>query len=472
MKRKNVIISAMALVLSIGLMMFGVYSASVASLNVTGEVTYTVSDARVLVQGKVNGAKDAGVVDYPSVNSENYALSTRVLSSQDAVNSQYLDFTVGGGFDDDNDKLSAWTLGDMNFEESSEGIVPIVVSLKFTNFSPYALTVRIQFAKTKAEATATSLSRTLSQNVSASNKITLLQAGESECCKEITISYKPSSDSANIDNFDIGMTITFQKADTEPEDNSVDAINDNNGVVKMGQTNKAKNEDIEWRCFAYSADGVNFSKYIAGETILTSENAKYCYFVLETHLHSLNEQFLAGTKFDRDDDRVYYHNDLGDKKVLASDYYYSDIRAFINNDLYTKLAISMQSDIYKAIIPRTMADLYTNNKFSNLNNQTYQYKTFSGTSADLPTGADPNEADKFWLLSMYELQEFFGPSTSENTNADRLFQDSTKSYSFWTRSMTPTQSQRAGNITKDGGVTALMVNNLSSARVAFKLQVV
>jgi hypothetical protein len=74
-----------------------------------------------------------------------------------------------------------------------------------------------------------------------------------------------------------------------------------------------------------------------------------------------------------------WHNDLSGLVVQANDYYYSDVRKVLKNNLKTILDISSDNAIYKAIKGRTIKDLYT----------------VAGST--LPTGAVETEEDLFWL---------------------------------------------------------------------------
>lgn len=465
MKRKNIIISSLALMLSITLMVFGVYSAEMASLNIIGQVSYTVTDVKVLVQGKVESAGDA--VQYPTANTTNYTQSARILDS----NIQYLDFTAGGDVGNADDDLRPWTLGEMVFEETTKGISPIKISFKLTNYSPYPIEANVSFFKTDGEAYAAKVSRSLSDNLT-DNKVVLLQNGEEDCCKEITIIYKPLSDSVNIDAFDIGMIIIFSKAQPEISETQ-ETINSNNGIIYMGKTaDDVVEDDIQWRCFAYSVDGINFEKYTTGETVLTNENAKYCYFILDTYVSSMDKQYYCKkyTTGTEDDTKVYYNNNSNvPSNIYLNDYYYSEIRSFINTNAIKNLKIDTQNETYSAIIPRSVADLYTNNKFTGFSSTTYKFISISDLI--LPAAASQAEADAFWLLSMYELQEFFEQSDSENSSTDRRWLLGSEGYAYWTRSTDEVRTYKAGLVYADGALRRAHAGYSHGARVAFKMQV-
>ena len=132
-RRKNLIVSAITCMFSICLMMFGVYAATNPSVNLSGQVSYSVHDARVLVQGKMHGA-DGYLTDvgYPAV--------ADVQNPGAKINStnQYLDYTTGSGFGDAVDDFAPWNLGsDLKFFEDNGGIKTIQLSFSFTNLSNY-----------------------------------------------------------------------------------------------------------------------------------------------------------------------------------------------------------------------------------------------------------------------------------------------------------------------------------------------
>lgn len=200
MKRQNIVVSSLALMVSIALMVFGVYSAGVASLSVTGAVSYTVTDAKVLVQGKVLGASDREDGTYPAV-AESYSKSTKVYK-----NNQYLDYTVGGGVGNANDDLKAWELGNMQFAEDANGITPIRILLKFTNYSAYDITASLTFNKTDSQINASNITRLVSDD------IILLSANiDQAVSQEVVIEYCVKSDAVSENDFDIGMSIVFEK---------------------------------------------------------------------------------------------------------------------------------------------------------------------------------------------------------------------------------------------------------------------
>jgi len=272
------------------------------------------------------------------------------------------------------------------FEEDSNGAKDIQVSLKLTNLSTFKIMATISFGKKTNELSTANILRTVS-----SSQVKIDANGGSS---EIVIIYRVKNANLPVNTADLmDMSITFEKYLA----NSISVINANGGMVTMGkQSEQSTDEDVEWLCFAYSTDGTTWTKLDSGESI--PANAKYGYFVLDTYVSSLdNKDFLARDKYDKKSNSIdnnYYINAgvngvTTAYTVYANDYYYSDIRQTLKG-LETTLSISEDSEIYKAIQGRTITDLY-----KGINSD--------GTQLSLPTGANANETDTFWLLSRDEL---------------------------------------------------------------------
>lgn len=467
MKRKNIVISSFAIMISIALMIFGVYSASNATLNIIGQVSYTVTDAKILVQGKVNGAMGFVDVDYPAADTTDYLQSTKVPSVVGAESRQYLNFTVGGGVDKSDDNLSGWSLGDMQFDESANGITPIIIALKITNFSPYKVSANLQMVVPN-----TSLNG-IKREVSCDTNVIAADNSDASYCVdigansdtaqtvEIFVKYTVIDDSVDIDKINVGMEIIFAKDKIEKY--PIENINKNNGIVKMGKSNKNNiDEDIEWRCFAYSSNyGKDWTScYTTG---IVPEDATNCYFILDTFLSDISTVFyLNNNKYSMDsDDEKYYHKDLGNKCIYANDYYYSDIRAYTKKQVVTLLNISSDSEVYKSIIGRTISDLYKNN----------QYYLTDINDMEIPDGANGAEVDMFWLPSAEELLKYFIQSDtfekSENLKWDNG-QDGGASY--WTRSSSPIKTY-AADLIFDCDIIPGDIGIVGGLRPAFEVSV-
>ena len=244
-KRKNIIISAITCMMSICLMMFGVYASTNPSVSISGQVSYSARDAKVLVLGKVNGQAgedQENKVAYPAV-----ADTTNPQESEKVVNaSQYMGFTKGTSANDDTDNLAPWTMNTTHaFYEDATGIRPIVISFKMTNLSNYPVVATVDFTGvTDANLASKNLTRTttgLEENKVYLNK---------NVTKEITISYAVANDSASVngDNL-LNMSITFEKTIIPPTPVEGEIEINNNG----------KNQTVNQSDWEYTFDGKNFA---------------------------------------------------------------------------------------------------------------------------------------------------------------------------------------------------------------------
>ena len=369
-KRNKTILSVITCLVSTCFLMIGVYAASSPSVSVGGQVSYTARDAKVLVQGKVNGAKDSttgaqmATVDYPSATiMANSVTADKVTNSQ----MQYLDYTEGTETNKASDNLSTWNIGTLEFFEDNTGVKDITIKFKLTNLSTYPVQATLSFPSgaTERDLASANVSRTAS-----ATSVYLAQNGGS---KEITVTYKLTNDSQSISddatNF-LGMNIVFEKTATDAQASSytLSSTERSTGKLTMGkQSSSSTDEDVEWRCFAYSTDGTTWTKLDSGASIPAT--AKYGYFVIDTYVSSLDsKEFLAQSKYAQNSSDNKYYINAGENgvttanTVLANDYYYSDIRQTLKG-LETTLSISSDNEICSAIQGRTITDLYGKNEF-------------------------------------------------------------------------------------------------------------
>lgn len=204
-KRKNIIISAITCLFSICLMMFGVYAASNPSVSISGQVSYSARDAKVLVLGKVNGqAGDDSNVDYPLV-----ADATNPTESAVSLPAQYLGYTKGESANDPDDNLPQWNMGTTAhaFYEDSTGIRPIVISFKMTNLSNYPVVATVDFTGvTDANLASKNLTRTTTGLKD--SKVYL----DKNVTKEISVTYSVANDAVGVNGDGLlNMSITFEK---------------------------------------------------------------------------------------------------------------------------------------------------------------------------------------------------------------------------------------------------------------------
>ena len=153
-KRKNVIISAITCMMSICLMMIGVYAASSPKVGISGQVSYSIHDAKVMVQGKINGTKEyPSDVDYKKpTNINNLSANDKLTDSQN----RFLNFTTGASLNDDpDDNLGTWDFGKLNFYEDQDGIKTIRISLLVTNLSNYPVKATLTYSNSYENVTVT-----------------------------------------------------------------------------------------------------------------------------------------------------------------------------------------------------------------------------------------------------------------------------------------------------------------------------
>ena len=203
-KRKKIIISAITCMMSICLMMFGVYAASNPSVSISGQVSYSARDAKVLVLGKVNGQADNDSnVDYPTV-----ADATNPTESAVSLPAQYLGYTKGEAANDNTDNLPQWNMGTAHaFYEDSTGIRPIVISFKMTNLSNYPVVATVDFTGvTEANLASKNLTRTTTGLKD--SKVYL----DKNVTKEISVTYSVANDAVGVNGDGLlNMSITFEK---------------------------------------------------------------------------------------------------------------------------------------------------------------------------------------------------------------------------------------------------------------------
>ena len=207
-KRKNIIISAITCMMSICLMMFGVYAASNPSVSISGQVSYSARDAKVLVLGKVNGQAgedQENKIAYPSV-----ADTSNPQEDEKVVNAmQYMGFTKGTGVNDDTDDLAKWDMNTTHaFYEDSTGIRPITISFMLRNLSNYPVVATVDFTGvTDTNLASKNLTRKTT-GMTNDNKV-YLDKGRA---KEISITYDVANDAQGVNgNNLLDMSIIFEK---------------------------------------------------------------------------------------------------------------------------------------------------------------------------------------------------------------------------------------------------------------------
>ena len=259
-KRKNIIISVVTCMVSICLMMFGVYAATNPSVSINGQVSYTVTDAKLLVQGKLTGAKGVENGTYPEAAST-YTSSTRVVDK----NNQYLDFTTGGSTGNASDNLAPWSFGDLEFEEITGGYTnPISASLKMTNYSSYNVKATITMANSLENVTRTvnKAGKELAETSTRVYTLILPAYTTSEKSVEVSVVYNVTDASKSVPQQNVNFEVKFEWTNEQPTPTvSVDDIIASNGIVTMGRSQvwTQYEEDYEWNVdndgFVLNLDG-------------------------------------------------------------------------------------------------------------------------------------------------------------------------------------------------------------------------
>ena len=208
-KRKNIIISAITCMMSICLMMFGVYAASNPSVSISGQVSYTARDASVLVQGKADET-GAGI----SASEFSAVPATKDFSSLTKVTSgkSYLDWTKGETSNDNTDNFSNWTDLDLNFVEDSNGVKDITIGFYMTNYSNYPVKATITVKKDITNVT-----------ISDKNQVVLLDTyKQNPTSKLAKITLSLDNDSVSVNAQELGINVVFEKYDLTPTNSKLD----------------------------------------------------------------------------------------------------------------------------------------------------------------------------------------------------------------------------------------------------------
>ena len=197
-KRKNIIISAITCMMSICLMMFGVYAASNPSVSISGQVSYTARDASVLVQGKADET-GAGISasDFSAVPAtKDFSSLTKVTSGK-----SYLDWTKGEANNDNTDNFSTWTDLDLNFVEDSNGVKDITIEFYMTNYSNYPVKATITVQKDITNVT-----------ISDKNQVVILDTfKQNPTSKLAKITLSLDNDSVSVDAQALDIKVVFEK---------------------------------------------------------------------------------------------------------------------------------------------------------------------------------------------------------------------------------------------------------------------
>ena len=439
-KKLKVALFAIVSIVVICILGFGIFFGMPFTGSINEQVFYSVNDAKVLVQGKVNGARGQSAVDYPSaIVSANDVTATRVTNKSN----QYLDYTTGS-----KNSLSTWSIGKLKFAQAEEikfDTRDIEISFKLTNLSTHPVKATLSFPdNTKYYLEDAKLNQT-----AIVRSVYLAANGGS---KEMTVVYGRKSNKGSAGSFEGNINIKLEKSESGYMISEMERAF---GSVIMGKKSaNSTEEDVEWKCFAYSTDGTTWTT-CTGEIPTT---AKYGYFVLDTYVESLaGKAFLSSDKYTQNSSDNNRYINAGENgvaaanTVFANDYYYSDIRQTLKN-VDTMLDISSNNEIFNAIQYRSMYDLYGD--IDVFGNRLY-----------LPTNAMGNVVDRFWLLSNNEVNTYFADDGARKWTNGNLF------VNYWLRTPHTNESHRVWLITENRG-GGVIVDNANGVRPAFQLKLV
>ena len=263
-KRKNIIISAITCMMSICLMMFGVYAASNPSVSISGQVSYTARDASVLVQGKADetgaGISASDFLAVPAT--KDFSSLTKVTSGK-----SYLDWTKGETSNDDTDNFSNWTDLDLNFVEDSNGVKDITIGFYMTNYSNYPVKATITVQKDITNVT-----------ISDKNQVVILDTyKQNPTSKLAKITLSLDNDSVNVNAQELSINVVFEKYDLTPTNSKLDFnyTTGNSATISGGYYTASIKSDAEGE-IVYPAtydDGTNGKLPVAPNGFSTVANA-------------------------------------------------------------------------------------------------------------------------------------------------------------------------------------------------------
>ena len=263
-KRKNIIISAITCMMSICLMMFGVYAASNPSVSISGQVSYTARDASVLVQGKADetgaGISASDFLAVPAT--KDFSSLTKVTSGK-----SYLDWTKGETSNDNTDNFSNWTDLDLNFVEDSNGVKDITIGFYMTNYSNYPVKATITVKKDITNVT-----------IGDKNQVVILDTyKQNPTSKLAKITLSLDNDSVSVNAQELGINVVFEKYDLTPTNSKLDFAyaTGNSATISGGYYTASIKSDAEGE-IVYPAtydDGTNGELPVAPNGFSTVANA-------------------------------------------------------------------------------------------------------------------------------------------------------------------------------------------------------
>ncbi|MBQ7884986.1 MAG: hypothetical protein IJ318_02695 [Clostridia bacterium] len=419
--KKSIWISITTLMLCLGVMAFGVYSAISANLNITGNLGFNIHDCVVGVSGTIYNLSEMDA-DGTSARLYDKTLGTTIMGGESTT-------------------TSTISLGDMYFyhgayvdPETKMATVKtydIIFQITITNLSEHRIKMTVPAptlgntsaitmldADDNAEYTSFPYEGKIAKNTQKTIMFALRLTDKTELTQKVAFDWEG---------------ITFEEY--VPQLVKYDSTN-NYYYIEMGVNPFDNNEPLRWISFAKEQDNGSYDFF--NKTNEPQPNETY-YFISELILRatSTTSRSEGGIPFQGD----YTYVDSSTAKVTgtdyqAQDYAISNVRKFLNNqEAYTTSTYSnkvatpgstkatltslgyniVESEAYNYITPRNLSDLY-------------EVGTKMTTTYNCGT-----EKDSLWLLSY----------TTNSTRGD------TNSEVNWVRN-----NYGYGSATADGGTSA------------------
>ncbi len=471
-KKSKLLFSLCSLLFCIGVMCFGVYSATTATLTLSGTISF-----------------------------EAYKMY---------VNS----ITLNNLSPDENGKLTSQTLENFKgvYLNDSSGETEINIG---TPGVPVSENLEIEIKLTSLDTTnyqKVTLLYTQPEGYDVRNTSTILQPNPNSVTSgAITGTFKiyvKSDTATDLDISSLNLSIGFEDYGTSLL--KYDTTNDYY-FVEMGTMPKLisgtnyKSEYIRWRYVTSDLTGYAQATEPNDTTNLSDLTGMYIqetYVDDTTHNVSWENSYIYDSSATPD----YHHTETGLEKVKANEYRASNIRKYLNltnddvvskgysgnyqnatpsgvqSNLCNDLNIDIDSDIiYNQITARPLTNnegtgLYDNMQYGTSSGGKIECDTSYGVPYENKAGSiDDDGFDKFWLPSYYEMYKLFTNDSGGNTTGDCLSRvwhtqsGSAVSY-YWLRSPSSSNSRYAYYVNSSGNFyNGNVVYNNNVCRAAFQI---
>ncbi len=482
-KRLKLLLSLSCFMFCVVALCFGVYAATTATLTISGTITFEP------YKMYVNSIKINSIDENGYVSNENLS----------GFNGLYLNDSSG---------LSTIDLGTQTVSQSGG----LEIEIKFTSLDTTKYQ-KVTFSYTQPEGYEVRSTSTILKP----NPQNLIQ-GDATGTFKIYIS---SETTTNLDISTLNLNIGFEDYGTSllQHDTTNDYYVEMGTIPNQISGTNYESEYIRWKLIGTQtaeATSTSASQYARFDGTSAPSSGTTGVFILETNTllerddgtgYSLNEVTFNHSFQGHGSMANYYHS--GDEweeyDILANDYATSTVRQYINgknnvykaatytsasgntsssvpnetseySNMYTDFCIDTENDIiYKAIIGRSLQDLYLGNGGGSYNGQPVDFpEQLTTLNKEWYTSST---IDKFWLLSYYEAYSLFLANTGglqgQADSAEREWPNGATNY-YWLRSPYVGRNSYAYAVGPEGNLHNLMCNvHLSSiaARAAFILSI-